>query len=294
MSRLPRTEAPADAPDRLEPGLYIVASPIGNLADLSPRAADVLRRADVIACEDTRVTAKLLRAAASDRPMLPYHDHSPPERTAGLVARARGEAVALVSDAGTPLVSDPGYELVRAARAAQVPVTAIPGPSAAIAALSVSGLPTDRFFFAGFLPARAGPRADAILELKAVPGTLIFHESGPRLAETMAALEAGLGDRAAVLARELTKRHEEVRTGRLSTLRAVVERDGPPKGELVLLLGPAEAEEAAADAGAVEAALRQAMARMPAGRAAASVAAAFGLPRGEVYDLALRISGKAP
>ncbi|MFN3592735.1 MAG: SAM-dependent methyltransferase, partial [Thermaurantiacus sp.] len=213
-------------------------------------------------------------------------------RTAGLVERARSEAVALVSDAGTPLVSDPGFDLVRAARAAGVPVTAIPGPSAAIAALSIAGLPSDRFFFAGFLPVRGGARADAILELKAVPGTLILYETGPRLADALAALEAGLGNREAALARELTKRHEEVWTGRLSDFRARVEREGAPRGELVLLLGPAAEGAGSAGEEAVADALREAMARMPAGKAAASVAAAFGLPRAEVYALALGLSGK--
>ncbi len=278
---------PETGPERLPPGLYIVAGPIGNLADLTLRAADVLRRADLVACEDTRVTAKLLRAARSRAPMQAYHDHSPAALTAALVARAHTEAIALVSDSGTPLISDPGFELVRAARAAGVPVTPIPGPNAAIAALSASGLATDRFFFAGFLPAREAARADAILALRGVPGTLIFHESGPRLAATLAALAHGLGDREAVIARELTKRHETFRHGRLAALAAEAAQDAPPRGEIVVLVGPAERASSEAP-GAVEAALAEAMARMPAGKAAASVAAAFGLPRADVYALALK------
>ena len=282
---------PADPGGPLPPGLYIVAGPIGNLADLSARAADVLRRADVVACEDTRVTAKLLRAAGSSRPMLSYHDHSPPARTAELLARARTAAVALVSDSGTPLVSDPGFGLVRAARAEGIPVRPVPGPNAAIAALSVSGLPTDRFFFAGFLPARKAARETAIAALSRVPGTLVFHESPARLAATLDALIRGLGDREAAIARELTKLHEEVMTGRLSELAAQVAARGPLRGEIVLLVGPA-GEAPAAGEQELARALGEALARMPAGRAAASVAAALGRPKAEVYALALRLERK--
>jgi len=287
----PQDDAPDAASGRLPPGLYIVAGPIGNLGDLTLRAADVLRRADLVACEDTRVTAKLLRAAGSRAPMQAYHDHSPTALTDSLAARALLEAVALVSDSGTPLVSDPGYALVRAARAAGARVTPVPGPNAALAALSAAGLPTDRFFFAGFLPARAAARADAILALKAVPGTLIFHETGPRLAGTLAALADGLGDREAVIAREITKRHEEFRSGSLAQLAGAVAREGPPKGEMVILVGPAAAGRGEAP-GAVEAALAEALSRMPAGRAAASVAAAFGLSRAEVYAMALKAQAR--
>jgi 16S rRNA (cytidine1402-2'-O)-methyltransferase len=281
----PRETAPA-----LDPGLYIVASPIGNLGDLSLRAADVLRRADLIACEDTRVTATLLRAAGSTRPMLRFDDHVARSRVPGLVERMATEAVALVSDAGTPLVSDPGHALVRAARAAGIRVTAVPGPCAAIAALSIAGLPSDRFFFAGFLPARAAARDAAIAGLLAVPGTLIFHETAPRLAATLGALARILGDRPAAVARELTKRHEEVVTGRLAELAARY-TDAPPRGEIVLLVGPGEA--AVASDADVDAALLQALATMAPGRAAASVAAAFGRARGPLYARALALAAAA-
>src|SRR3954463_3318894 len=164
----------------LSPGLYIVATPIGNLSDLSPRAAATLARADAIAVEDSRVTAKLLHHIGIRRPMIPYHDHNADRVRPELLARMRGEAVALVSAAGAPLISDPGYKLVRDARAAGIPVTTIPGPSAAIAALTLAGLPTDRFLFLGFLPAKAGARAAAIAEMASVRATLVLYESGPR------------------------------------------------------------------------------------------------------------------
>lgn len=275
----------------LAPGLYIVASPIGNLGDLSLRAADVLRRADLIACEDTRVTATLLRAAGSTRPMLRFDDHVARTRVPELVERLAHGSVALVSDAGTPLISDPGQELVRAARAAGIKVTPVPGPCAAIAALSVAGLPSDRFFFAGFLPARAAARDAAIAGLVAVPGTLVFHETAPRLAATLAALARILGDRPAAVARELTKRHEEVAIGRLTELAARY-ADTPPRGEIVLLVGPGEA--AAASDADVDAALVRALATMAPGKAAASVAAAFGRARGPLYARALALAAARP
>lgn len=275
----------------LAPGLYIVAGPIGNLGDLSPRAARILREADVIACEDTRVTAKLLRAAGSDRPMLAYHEHSRAEVGEGLLERMASRSVALVSDAGTPLVSDPGHELVRAARQRGIPVTTAPGPCAAIAALSISGLPSDRFLFAGFLPARAVARDKAIAALAALPFTLIFYESGPRLGATLAALATALGPREAAVARELTKLHEELVTGTLTDL-ASRYGSSPPRGEIVLLVGPPEAEVATADA--LDQALEAALRTMAPGKAAASVAAALGLPRGEVYARALDLKNTNP
>ena len=284
-------DRPADggsghAATRLTPGLYIVAGPIGNLEDLTARAARILRQADVVACEDTRVTAKLLRAAGSDRPMLPYHDHSAPHVTARLLERMTRESVALVSDAGTPLISDPGYGLVRAARAQGIPVTSAPGPSAAIMALSISGLPTDRFLFAGFLPPKAAARDKAIAGLAGVPATLVFYETGPRLGATLAALAGGLGAREAVVARELTKRHEEVLTGRLADL---AERlaGTEPRGEIVLVVGPPEAEVTGPEA--LDQALRTALKTMAPGKAAASVAAALGVPRGEAYARAMAL-----
>src|SRR5947199_401172 len=222
--------------ERLAPGLHIVATPIGNLGDLSPRSADTLRRADRILVEDTRVTAKLLAHIGAKVPMSRYDDHATGEERERIVARLGEEAVALVSDAGTPLISDPGYKLVRAARAAGHDVHTVPGPCAAIAALSLAGLPTDRFLFLGFLPAKAKARTDAIAEVAAMRATLVLFESGPRLAETLAALAEVLGRREVAVARELTKLHEECVTGSLAEL-AKRYADTPPKGEIVIVVG---------------------------------------------------------
>jgi 16S rRNA (cytidine1402-2'-O)-methyltransferase len=273
--------------DKLEPGLYIVATPIGNLSDLSPRAAAILAGADLIAVEDSRVTAKLLRHIGVKRPMAPYHDHNADKVRPGLIERMRGGAVALVSDAGTPLISDPGYKLVRDARAAGIAVRTIPGPSAVIAALTLAGLPTDRFAFFGFLPSKTGARAAAIAEAASFRGTLAFYESGPRLAASLAALRDGLGDRDAAVAREISKRFEETVTGTLSELAARY-ADAPPKGEIVIIVGPPGAAEAAGEED-VDAALREAMTRLTPSRAAAEVAAALGLPRRAVYERAQRL-----
>ena len=273
--------------EKLAPGLYIVATPIGNLSDLSPRAADVLRAADVIAVEDSRVTAKLLGHIGVKRPMTPYHDHNADRVRPELLARMGHGAVALVSDAGTPLISDPGYKLVRDARAAGVAVTTIPGPCAAVAALTLAGLPTDRFFFLGFLPPKSGARAAAIAEVASVKATLILYESGPRLAAALTALRDGLGDREAAVAREISKKFEETVTGTLSQLAARY-AEAPPKGEIVIVVGPPGEAEAPAEAD-VDAALREAMARLSTSRAAAEVAAALGLPRRDVYERALAL-----
>ena len=223
--------------EALEPGLYIVATPIGNLGDLSPRAAQILSAVDLIAVEDSRVTAKLLHHIGIKQPMLPYHDHNADKVRPGLVARMASEAIALVSDAGTPLISDPGYKLVRDAREAGRHIATIPGPSAVIAALTLSGLPTDRFLFAGFLPAKAKARANMIAELSALRATLTFYESGPRLAATLATLAQGLGNRDAAIAREITKSYEECVTGSLLDLAARY-AEAPPKGEIVIIVGP--------------------------------------------------------
>ena len=273
--------------DRLSPGLYIVATPIGNLSDLSPRAAATLAACDLIAVEDSRVTAKLLAHVGVRRPMLAYHDHNAERVRPDLLARMRGEAVALVSDAGTPLISDPGYKLVRDARAAGIPVTTIPGPSAAVAALTLSGLPTDRFLFLGFLPSKAAARAGAIAEVAAVRATLILYESGPRLAASLAALAEGLGDRDAAVVREISKKFEETVTGTLGELAARY-ADAPPRGEIVIVVGPPGAA-AAASAADLDAALAEAMARLSPSRAAAEVAEALGLPRRQVYERALAL-----
>ena len=273
--------------EKLEPGLYIVATPIGNLSDLSPHAARVLGAADLIAVEDSRVTAKLLAHIGVKRPMTPYHDHNADRVRPDLVARMAGEAIALVSDAGTPLISDPGYKLVRDARAAGRHVTTVAGPCAAIAALTLAGLPTDRFFFLGFLPPKSGARTSAIAEVANVRATLILYESGPRLAAALTALHEGLGNREAAVVREISKKFEESVTGTLSELAARY-ADAPPKGEIVIVVGPPGEAQAPAEAD-VDAALREAMTRLSASRAAAEVAQSLGLPRREVYERALAL-----
>ena len=271
----------------LEPGLYIVATPIGNLSDLTPRAAHILMHADVIAVEDSRVTAKLLHHIGVSRPMLPYHDHNGDRVRPQLIARMASEVVALVSDAGTPLISDPGYKLVHEARAAGRNIVTLPGPCAAIAALTLSGLPTDRFLFLGFLPSKAKARADAISEVSGVRATLIFYESGPRLAAALSALAEGLGDRDAAVAREITKRFEECVTGSLSELAARY-ADAPPKGEIVIIVAPPCPPEAASAADG-DAALVEALTRLSPARAASEVSKATGLDRRTLYQRALAL-----
>ncbi len=214
---------------KLGPGLYLVATPIGNLRDVTLRALDVLAAADAVACEDTRVTGKLLRAHGIRAALVAYHDHNAERVRPRLLARLEaGERLALVSDAGTPLVSDPGYKLVRAAIQSGIAVTPVPGPSAAISALVMSGLPTDRFFFAGFLPPRAAARRRALAELAEVPGSLVFFEQPRRLAQSLADMGGALGDREAAVLREITKLYEEARRGTLSTLAAHYGAAGPP------------------------------------------------------------------
>ena len=273
--------------DGLLPGLYIVATPIGNLSDLTPHAAAVLAAADVIAVEDSRVTAKLLAHIGARRPMTPYHDHNADQVRPGLVAQMADRAIVLVSDAGTPLISDPGYKLVRDARAAGRRVTTVAGPCAAVAALTLAGLPTDRFLFAGFLPAKAAARAGAIAELASLRATLVFYESAARLGATLEALHAGLGDREAAVVREITKRFEETVTGTLGAL-AVRYADAAPKGEIVIVVGPPPQAEPAGDA-EIDAALREELRTETVSRAAAKVAERLGLPRRRVYERALRL-----
>jgi 16S rRNA (cytidine1402-2'-O)-methyltransferase len=274
--------------DRLPPGLYIVATPIGNLGDLTPRAADVLRRADLVLAEDKRVTAKLLAHSGAKTRLANYNDHTNEAERARLVSQLGDQAIALVSDAGTPLISDPGYKLVRDARAAGHPVHTLPGPSAVIAALTLAGLPTDRFLFAGFLPSKAKARADAIAEIAGVRATLVFYESGPRLADALAALADGLGQREAAVSREISKFHEETVTGSLGEL-ADRYTDHPPKGEIVIIVGP-PAERVAATDDELDAALDEALKRMSPSRAAAEVAAALNVPRKRTYARALERS----
>jgi len=278
---------------KIAPGLYLVATPIGNLRDITLRALDVLSAADRIACEDSRVTRKLLAAHRLSRPLVSYHEHNAEKVRPRLIqALQDGQSVALVSDAGTPLVSDPGFKLVRAAQTAGLPVTCVPGASAALAALALSGLPSDRFLFAGFLPAKAGAREKALGELAGVCATLVLFESPRRLAATLAAMADTLGDRPAALTRELTKRFEEVRHGGLAALAAQVAAEGPPKGEVTLVVAGAsrDAETSAEDLDSrLTAALESASLRDAVDR----VAAATGLPRKRVYRRALELRAAA-
>ena len=272
----------------LPPGLHIVATPIGNLGDLSERAAETLRRADRILVEDTRVTAKLLHHIGARVPMTRYDDHSSADERDRIVAKLGEQAVALVSDAGTPLISDPGYKLVRAAREAGHSVHTIPGPSAAIAALTLAGLPTDRFLFLGFLPAKAKARTDAIREVADIRATLVLYESGPRLGDTLSALADVLGDRDAAVAREISKLHEECVTGSLADL-ALRYAQLTPKGEIVLVVGQAH-QAAEASEEEIDAALNEALQHLSPSRAAAQVAEALNIPRKRAYGRALERS----
>lgn len=278
---------------KLASGLYVVATPLGNLGDISRRAIAVLGGVDVIACEDTRVTARLLQALGIGRPRLVrYDDHASDRTRDELVDQIRaGKAVALVSDAGTPLISDPGYRLVRAVREAGLAVTAVPGPSAAVAALSISGLPTDRFLCSGFLPQKLGPRRKALKELARVPATLVVFEAPHRLPECLADMAAILGPREAAVVRELTKLFEETRRGTLDDLAAHYAAAGPPKGEVVIVVGPPpKSSDVATDMAALDARLATALATSSVRDAAAAVAEATGLSRRQVYARALELA----
>jgi len=276
----------------LAPGLHIVATPIGNLGDLSSRAAETLRNVDLILAEDTRITAKLLAHIRAKVPMVRYDDHASDQQRNSIIARLGSEAIALVSDAGTPLISDPGYKLVREARAAGHRVHTVPGPCAAIAALTLAGLPTDRFLFLGFLPAKPGARANSLRDIADVRATLVIYESGPRVAATLTALEAGLGPRDAAVAREITKLYEECVTGSLTDLaRRYADADAAPKGELVIVVAPPHEAETASDE-IIDKLLDDALARLSPSRAAAEVAEQLNIPRKRAYARALELSRK--
>ncbi len=273
----------------LAAGLYIVATPIGNLGDMSLRALATLAAADQVACEDTRVTAVLLRHYGISTPLMAYHDHNAARQRPKLMAAlAEDKAVALVSDAGTPLISDPGYKLVVEARDAGHAVIPIPGASAVLAALVASGLPSDAFMFAGFMPPRSAARATRLKELATVPATLVFFETGPRLAAALADMAAVLGgDRSGVVARELTKTFETIRAGTLAELAAAYSGEGAPKGEIVVLVGPPLAEAPSlADADALLASL---LADRPLSEAVAEAAELTGLKRRDLYKRALAL-----
>ena len=273
----------------LQPGLHIVATPIGNLGDISLRALQTLAAADIVACEDTRVTAVLLRHYGIATPLFAYHDHNAErQRPKLLAALAEGKAVALVSDAGTPLISDPGYKLVGAAREAGHAVVPVPGASALLAGLVASGLPTDAFLFAGFLPPKSAARISRLGELLAVPATLLFYETGPRLAASLADMAEVLsGDRQAAVARELTKVFETVRTGTLGELAATFAAESPPRGEIVVLVGPPTAEApSTADADRL---LMELLGEKPLSEAVAEAATLTGLKRRDLYRRALAL-----
>lgn len=271
----------------LAPGLYIVATPIGNLGDMTRRAVETLERCDLVACEDTRVTGKLLNLLGLHKVMRRYDDHASDGAREALLADMAVKAVVLVSDAGTPLISDPGYRLVREARVRGIAVTSLPGASAVVTALSMAGLPTDRFLFAGFLPNKAKARGDVLAELSAVPATLAFYETGPRLVASLEAIAERLPGREVAVARELTKLHEECRSGSAAELAAHYSAQ-PPKGEIVLLIAP-PGEAEAPDEDVIEAELRAALAEMSTSQAAGKVAKAYGLDRKALYARAMAL-----
>ena len=294
LARAPRSRhymfggGPVAAPS-LPGGLYLVATPIGNLGDISLRALETLAAADVIACEDSRVTRKLIEHYGIATQLTPYHEYNAAEARPRLLARlADGQSVALVSDAGTPLISDPGYKLVRAACAAGHAVTAVPGASAVLTALSAAGLPTDRFFFEGFLPPSQAARQRRIAALVSIPASLVLFESGPRLPAALADLASTLGSRDAAICRELTKLHEEIRRGPLDELARHYAAGGETRGEIVIVVAPPRGGGKNADD--IDELLRRALARVSVKDAVGEVAFATGRPRREVYQRALALT----
>ena len=287
----PRRYAPFGTPmeaAKVPPGLYLVATPIGNLGDITLRALETLAGVDIIACEDTRVTRKLTGRFGITTPLTAYHEHNAAEARPKLLSRlADGQSVALVSDAGTPLISDPGFKLVRAARDAGHQVSTLPGPSAVLAALAVGGLPTDRFFFEGFLPPKQAARQKRIATLANVQATLVLFESGSRIASTLADLAAALGPRAAAICRELTKLHEEVKCENLDVLARLYADGAETRGEFVILVAPPTETP---DADEVDALLKHALSRVSVKDAVGEVAVATGRPRREIYQRALALT----
>lgn len=272
-------------------GLYLVSTPIGNLRDITLRALDILGACEAIACEDTRVTAKLLNAYGIKKTLLAYHEHNAAEMRPVLLARlAKGERIALVSDAGTPLVSDPGYKLVEACVETGIPVVPVPGASAVLAALAAAALPTDQFHFAGFAPPKSAARKRFLLDLAAIPATLILFETGPRLAAMLADALAVFDDRRATIAREITKFYEEFNRSTLGMLAAAYADAPPPKGEIVVVIEGATADRPAAPPADLDAHLREALARLSLKQAVAEVTAALGLKRRDVYAAALKLT----
>ena len=272
--------------ESLEPGLYIVATPIGNLGDITMRAAATLRGAEAVACEDTRVTGRLMQHLGLKQRLIRYDDHADERARGGLLDLAADAPVALVSDAGTPLISDPGYRLVHEARERGINVVAVPGPSAVVAGLSIAGLPTDRFLFAGFLPQKAKARADVLAELGGVRATLVFYETAPRLVSALQAIEEALPGRTLAVGREITKLHEECRSG--TAMKLVTHYTAhPPRGEIVLMIGP-PGEEQPGDIDA-DALLVEALKTDKPSQAASRLAKAHGLDRKALYARALEL-----
>jgi 16S rRNA (cytidine1402-2'-O)-methyltransferase len=280
-----------DEPGERAPGLYVVASPIGNARDITLRALDVLKSCDLIAAEDTRVTAKLLALHNVSKPLTAYNDHNAGRERPKLLRRLReGARIALISDAGTPLVSDPGYKLVRETVDAGLAVHTVPGASAVLSALTLAGLPTNRFFFAGFLPSKSGERRSVLEELRAIPATLVFFESPRRVAESLAAMHEVFGNRAAAVARELTKFHEEVSRGDLQFLSKEYGAREQIKGEITIVVGPPKEPEP--DLAKADALLAAAMQHMPQSAAADLIAKALELPKRAVYARALALKAQ--
>jgi 16S rRNA (cytidine1402-2'-O)-methyltransferase len=280
---------PYPAP-KLAAGLYLVATPIGNLGDITLRALQTLAGADLIACEDTRVSRKLLEHYGIATATTAYHDHNAAAVRPALLKRiAEGAAVALISDAGTPAISDPGYKLVREAREQGLAVTALPGASSVLAALVASGLPTDRFLFEGFLPAKEAQRRNRIVELSRIPSSLVLFESGPRIAATLSDLAVMLGERDAAICRELTKLHEEVRRATLPVLAAHYAGEAETRGEFVIVIAP-PAETEAPSAGDIDTLIRAALTRLSVKDAVGEIVAVTGMPRRDIYRRALELA----
>jgi 16S rRNA (cytidine1402-2'-O)-methyltransferase len=277
-------------------GLYIIATPIGNIEDITLRALNILKRVDLIACEDTRVSGKLTSYYDIEPQKIPYHDHNAEEMRPKLIAQLHeGKRVALISDAGMPLISDPGYKLVAQCAEENIPMTCIPGPTASLTALVLSGLPTDKFMFAGFLPSKAAARRTALAEVKSVPASLIFYETGPRLAESLEDMQAVLGDRPAAVARELTKKFEEMQRGALSALIKHYQVIEEPRGEIVVIVGaPIEGQGEEWTDEVIDAHLLKVMTEenMSVKDASAFVAAKSGLKKRDVYQRAIMLRQK--
>ncbi len=275
----------------LKPGLYLIATPIGNLRDITFRALDTLNGADIVLCEDTRVTGKLLRAYGFKKPMQVYNDHSSDKQRENIIAAVQsGQAVAILSDAGTPLISDPGYKLVRLAIEEGLHITSVPGPSAALCGVQLSGLPTNQFSFLGFLPPKSAARITALQAWADAPGSLVIYETGPRLADSLTDMMQVLGDREVAVTRELTKMFEEVRRGMLSEVIAHYTENGPPKGEIVVVIAPKG--EVVVSTESLEQQIKKALETMSVRDAAEMVAKASGKPKRAIYTLALKLASK--